>query len=79
LNRLIENESYHAVQMSFKMFSFHITSILYISYYFTYPQMVDCLRNNPYTDQLLTGNGWLHISWNPFRKPRHYVRIGYYK
>ena len=28
--------------------------------------------------QLLTGNGWLHISWNPFAAPRHYVRIGYY-
>jgi hypothetical protein len=31
------------------------------------------------TDQLLTGNGWLHISWNPFGFPRHDVRIGYYK
>ena len=30
-------------------------------------------------DQLLTGNGWLHISWNPFASPRHYIRIGYYK
>jgi hypothetical protein len=34
---------------------------------------------SPYTDQLLTGNGWLHISWNPFGKPRNYVRVGYYK
>ena len=41
--------------------------------------LVDFLRTCPYTDQLLTGNGWLHISWNPFIKPRHYVRIGYYK
>ena len=44
-----------------------------------FQHLVDYLRNNPYTDQLLTGNGWLHISWNPFGKPRHYVRIGYYK
>ena len=44
-----------------------------------FQHLVDYLRNNPYTDQLLTGNGWLHISWNPFEKPRHYVRIGYYK
>ena len=41
--------------------------------------LVDFLRANPYTDQLLTGNGWLHISWNPFAQPRHYVRVGYYK
>ena len=32
-----------------------------------------------YTDQLLTGPGWLHISWNPFTPPRHYIRIIYYK
>ena len=31
------------------------------------------------TDQLLTGSGWLHISWAPFTQPRHFVRIGYYK
>ena len=42
-------------------------------------QLVDFLRASPYTDQLLTGNGWLHISWNPFSPPRHYVRVGYYK
>ena len=41
--------------------------------------LVDFLRANPYTDQLLTGNGWLHISWNPFGSPRHFVRLGYYK
>ena len=41
--------------------------------------LVDFLRASPYTDQLLTGNGWLHISWAPFRPPRHFVRIGYYK
>jgi hypothetical protein len=29
--------------------------------------------------KLLTGNGWLHISWNPFAAPLHDVRIGYYK
>jgi len=32
-----------------------------------------------HTDQLLTGSGWLHISWNPFAQPRHIVRIGYYR
>ena len=41
--------------------------------------LVDFLKGNAFTDQLLTGNGWLHISWNPFAQPRHYVRIGYYK
>ena len=44
-----------------------------------FSKLVDFLRANPYTDQLLTGNGWLHISWNPFALPRHFVRIGYYK
>ena len=44
-----------------------------------FSELVDFLRANPYTDQLLTGNGWLHISWNPFAKPRHYVRIRYYE
>ena len=41
--------------------------------------LVDFLRRHPLTDQLLTGNGWLHISWNPSGPPRHYVRTGYYK
>lgn len=41
--------------------------------------LVAFLRANPNTDQLLSGNGWLHISWAPFTRPRHYVRIGYYK
>lgn len=44
-----------------------------------FQRLVDFLRANPYTDQLLTGPSWLHISWNPFATPRHYVRIGYYK
>ena len=44
-----------------------------------FSKLVDFLRTSPYTDQLLTGNGWLHISWNPFAAPRHYVRVGYYK
>ena len=44
-----------------------------------FSKLVDFLRTSPYTDQLLTGNGWLHISWNPFAAPRHDVRIGYYK
>ena len=41
--------------------------------------LVDFLKNWEYTDQLLTGSNWLHISWNPFTPPRHFVRIGYYK
>ena len=41
--------------------------------------LVDFLRTQDLTDQLLTGPGWLHISWCPFSPPRHYVRIGYYK
>ena len=44
-----------------------------------FSKLVDFLRTSPYTDQLLTGNGWLHISWNPFATPRHFVRVGYYK
>lgn len=44
-----------------------------------FSKLVDFLRTSPYTDQLLTGNGWLHISWNPFAAPRHYVRVWYYK
>jgi putative chitinase len=43
-----------------------------------FPKLVEFLKASPYTDQLLTGNGWLHISWNPFAQPRHFVRIGYY-
>ena len=43
-----------------------------------FQHLVSFLKSCPYTDQLLTGNGWLHISWNPFATPRHYVRIGYY-
>ena len=41
--------------------------------------LVDFLRHCEHTDQLLTGTGWLHISWALFRPPRHDVRIGYYK
>ncbi len=44
-----------------------------------FSKLVDFLKNWEHTDQLLTGNGWLHISWNPFGKPRNYVRVGYYK
>jgi hypothetical protein len=43
-----------------------------------FQRLVDFLKASPYTDQLLTGSGWLHISWNPFAQPRHCVRIGYY-
>ena len=44
-----------------------------------FQHLVDFLKAHALTDQLLTGRGWLHISWNPFGKPRHYVRIGYYR
>ena len=44
-----------------------------------FQRLVDFFRTCEHTDQLLTGNGWLHVSWNPFSPPRHYVRIGYYK
>jgi hypothetical protein len=44
-----------------------------------FQRLVAFLKAHPLTDQLLTGNGWLHISWNPFGPPRHFVRIGYYK
>ncbi len=44
-----------------------------------FQRLVDFLRACEYTDQLLTGPGWLHISWTPFASPRHYIRIGYYK
>ena len=44
-----------------------------------FQRLVDFLRTCDYTDQLLTGPGWLHISWTPFAAPRHYIRIGYYK
>ena len=44
-----------------------------------FQRLVAFLRESPYTDQLLTGNGWLHISWTPFAESRHYVRVGYYK
>ena len=44
-----------------------------------FQRLVDFLRRHELTDQLLTGPAWLHISWNPFGKPRRYVRIGYYK
>ncbi len=44
-----------------------------------FQQLVAFLRHCEYTDQLLTGTGWLHISWAPFRPPRHDVRLGYYK
>ena len=44
-----------------------------------FQRLVAFLRESPYTDQLLTGNGWLHISWTPFASPRQLVRVGYYK
>ena len=44
-----------------------------------FERLVSFLRSCEHTDQLLTGTGWLHISWNPFSPPRHMVRIGYYR
>ena len=44
-----------------------------------FQRLVSFLKAHALTDQLLTGSGWLHISWNPFGTPRHYVRLGYYK
>ena len=44
-----------------------------------FQRLVAFLKAHPLTDQLLTGPGWLHISWAPFTPPRHFVRIGYYK
>ena len=44
-----------------------------------FQSLVDFLKTSEYTDQLLTGSTWLHISWSPFRPPRHQIRIGYYK
>ena len=44
-----------------------------------FQRLVNFLKTHDLTDQLLTGPGWLHISWAPFATPRHYVRIGYYK
>ena len=44
-----------------------------------FQRLIDYLRACDYTDQLLTGPGWLHISWTPFGSPRHFVRLGYYK
>ena len=40
--------------------------------------LVNFLKANPHTDQLLTADGWLHVSWSPFAPPRRYIRIGYY-
>ena len=44
-----------------------------------FQRLVAFLTSHALTDQLLTGSGWLHISWTPFSIPRNYVRIGYYK
>lgn len=44
-----------------------------------FQRLIEFLKAHDLTDQLLTGNGWLHISWNPIATPRHDVRVGYYK
>ncbi len=43
-----------------------------------FQRLVDYLRHHELTDQLLTGRGWLHLSWTPQGTPRHDVRVGYY-
>ncbi len=43
-----------------------------------FQRLVEFLRHHELTDQLLTGRGWLHLSWNPLATPRHLVRINYY-
>ena len=43
-----------------------------------FQRLVDFLKAHDLTDQLLTGNGWLHISWAPFATPRHDIKVGYY-
>ena len=43
-----------------------------------FQRLVDFLKANALTDQLLTAQTWLHLSWNPFAQPRHYIRLGYY-
>jgi len=44
-----------------------------------FQRLISFLKACEFTDQLLTGPGWLHISWKPFGVARHYIRIGYYK
>ena len=44
-----------------------------------FQRLVSFLKTCEFTDQLLTGSGWLHISWRPLAPPRHDVHIGYYK
>ena len=44
-----------------------------------FQRLVSFLKACEYSDQLLTGPDWLHISWAPFRPPRHYIKIWYYK
>lgn len=44
-----------------------------------FQRLVELLKAHDLTDQLLTGSGWLHISWSPLTPPRHFIRLGYYK
>ena len=44
-----------------------------------FQHLIAFLKTHALTDQLLTASNWLHISWAPFRPPRHFVRLGYYK
>ena len=40
---------------------------------------IEFLKKSPYTDQLLCGTSWMHISWQPHGIPRHDVRLNFYK
>ena len=44
-----------------------------------FQQLVDFFKSCDFTDQLLTARGWLHISWNPFAPPRHFIRLNFYR
>lgn len=39
--------------------------------------LVSHIRATQY-DQLLTGKGWLHVSWSPMGVPRRYFKANYY-
>jgi len=44
-----------------------------------FQRLVSVLRRHPLVDQLLTGPGWLHVSWQPLAPPRRMVRLNYYQ
>lgn len=44
-----------------------------------FTECIEFLKNSKFTDQLLTGSHWLHVSWQPHGIPRHDVRLNYYR